>query len=284
MVSLCANINAGERRIEMADIYDVIMSRKSVRTFDGKGITPEDRESIEKYIDSISNPFDIPVKFVLLDAEEFGLSSPVIGGEKLYVTGIVDKVPLSEAAFGYSFEKLVLYAWSLGIGTTWIGGTMKRENFEKVAGLKEGERMPCISPLGYPGRRSIRETLMRKGVKADDRKPVEAFFFDKRMFPAAIGSEGLRRALELVRWAPSAVNKQPWRIIQDEGSFHFYEAKDKGYVSEEVGDMQKIDIGIALCHFMIGLGEEGMAHGFAVQDPGLVVPENMEYIATVTLQ
>lgn len=28
---------------------------------------------------------------------------------------------------GYSFEKLVLFAWSLGIGTVWIGGTMKRE-------------------------------------------------------------------------------------------------------------------------------------------------------------
>ena len=271
---------------EMANIYDVIMSRKSVRTFDGKGITPEDRESIEKYIDSISNPFDIPVKFVLLDADEFGLSSPVLSGEKLYVTGIVDKVPLSDAAFGYSFEKLVLYAWSLGIGTTWIGGTMKRENFEKAAGLREGERMPCISPLGYPGKRSIKETLMRKGVKADDRKPVEAFFLGADLKPAEIGSNGLRRALELVRWAPSAVNKQPWRIIRDineDGKFHFYEAKDKGYVSEEVGDMQKIDIGIALCHFMIGLGEEGMAPGFAIRDPGYEVPENMEYIATVTL-
>ncbi|MBQ5316871.1 MAG: hypothetical protein J6I96_04885 [Oscillospiraceae bacterium] len=34
------------------------------------------------------------------------------------------KVPKAEhcaEAFGYSFEKMVLYAWPLGIGTTWIG-------------------------------------------------------------------------------------------------------------------------------------------------------------------
>jgi nitroreductase len=74
----------------------------------------------------------------------------VITGEKLYVAGKVEKGPYADVAFGYSFERLVLYAWSLGIGTTWIGGTMKRELFEKAAGLSDGEMMPCVSPLGYP--------------------------------------------------------------------------------------------------------------------------------------
>lgn len=268
----------------MAGIYDVIMSRKSVRTFDGRDVTPEDRYRILKYVDSISNPFHIPVRFVLLEAEENGLNSPVLSGEKLYVSGIVGKVPNGEVAFGYSFEKLVLFAWSLGIGTTWIGGTMNRDAFEKAAGLQEGERMPCISPLGYPAeKRSIKESLMRKGVRADSRKAVSEFFLGPDMKPAQIGSESIRRALELVRWAPSAVNKQPWRIIFADGMYHFYECKDKGYVSEEVGDMQKIDIGIALCHFMIGLGEEGLAPACAVKDPGFSVPANMEYIATVSI-
>ena len=49
----------------------------------------------------------------------------MLSGEKLYVAGIVDKVPYSDVAFGYSMEQLVLYAWSLGIGTVWIGGTVK---------------------------------------------------------------------------------------------------------------------------------------------------------------
>ena len=60
---------------------------------DGRKLTDEDRDKVEKYAAAISNPFSVPVKFVFLDAEENGLSSPVLAGEKLYVAGLVDKVP-----------------------------------------------------------------------------------------------------------------------------------------------------------------------------------------------
>ncbi len=102
----------------MTDLLNIIRGRKSVRSFDGTPVTAEDREKLEKYIQTIDNPFGVPVRFVLLDAKELGLSSPVISGESLYVAGIVANAPGAEAAFGYAFEKLVLYAWSLGIGTT----------------------------------------------------------------------------------------------------------------------------------------------------------------------
>lgn len=117
----------------MATLKDIIKGRRSVRTFDGKPVSQDDRTKLLEFIGTISNPFGIPVKFVLLDAEDCGLSSPVISGEKLYVAGKVEKVPYADVAFGYSFERLVLYAWSLGIGTTWIGGTMERELFEKAS-------------------------------------------------------------------------------------------------------------------------------------------------------
>ena len=110
----------------MSELLKTIKGRKSVRTFDGRPVSAEDREKLEQYIRTIANPFGVPVRFVLLDAGEHGLSSPVLSGETLYVAGMVDRVPCADVAFGYAFEKLVLYAWSLGIGTTWIGGTMKR--------------------------------------------------------------------------------------------------------------------------------------------------------------
>ena len=119
---------------------EVIRTRRSVRTFDGRNLVPEDLEKLQAFIGTIANPYGIPVEFVLLDAEEHGLSSPVLAGETLYVAAKIGKVPHAEEAFGFSFEKLLLYAWSLGIGTTWIGGTMKRELFEKAhkAGKKIG--------------------------------------------------------------------------------------------------------------------------------------------------
>ena len=269
----------------MATLKDIVKGRRSVRTFDGRPLSPEDREKLTEYISSISNPFDIPVEFVMLDAGEYGLSSPVITGEKLYVAGKVAKIPCSDAAFGYSFEQLVLFAWSLGIGTTWIGGTMKRDLFEKAAGLKAGEMMPCVSPLGYPAeRKSIREAMMRKGVGADKRMPVEKLFFDgsfDRPLPVAV-QKNIADLIELVRWAPSAVNKQPWRVVREtDRLYHFYEKKDKGYVGDATGDLQKIDVGIALCHFVMGLEEQGKRAAVEVRNPGIAMPQDVEYIASV---
>ena len=268
----------------MTELLKTIMGRKSVRTFDGKPVSAEDRERLEQYISSIRNPFDIPVRFVLLDAKEHGLSSPVLTGETLFVAGKVDKGPYADVAFGYSFEKLVLYAWSLGIGTTWIGGTMKRELFEQAAGLSEGEMMPCVSPLGYPAKKhSIREAMMRKGVGADTRLPWEKLFFD-RTWDTALPSEkqaAYADLIEMVRWAPSAVNKQPWRIIVSDQDWHFYEQRDKGFTNEKTGDLQKIDVGIALCHFVLGLEEKGVQPEISIADPGIAVPDGAEYIATV---
>ena len=268
----------------MPSLLEIIKSRRSVRTFDGNPLRQDEKNRLEEYISGISNPFGIPVDFVLLDAEEHGLSSPVIAGEKLYVAGKVKKVPYSDVAFGYSFEQLVLYAWSLGIGTTWIGGTMKREFFEKAARKKDGEIMPCVSPLGYPAKKkSVRETLMRKGVGADDRMAAEQLFFEGAWGRPVSDKEkeSMGELVEMVRWAPSAVNKQPWRVITADGQYHFYEKKDKGYVNVSTGDLQKIDVGIALCHFVMGMEEINVKPEIIVSNPGIDIPDAAEYIATV---
>ena len=271
----------------MTELLKKIIGRKSVRTFDGNPVRPEDRERLSQYVGTITNPFSIPVRFVFLDAGENHLSSPVLSGETLYVAGIVPKVPYADVAFGYAFEKLVLYAWSLGIGTTWIGGTMKRELFEQAAKLSEGEMMPCISPLGYPAKKhSIKESLMRKGVGADSRMPAEKLFFDGAWdTPLPPEKQApVKDLIEMVRWAPTAVNKQPWRIIVADQGFHFYEKRDRGYIGEKTGDLQKIDVGIALCHFAMGLEEQGIKPDIVIADPELPVPDGMEYIATIRNQ
>ncbi len=270
----------------MSALSELIRTRRSVRTFDGRNLTAEDLEKLQQYAEKITNPFGIPVELVFLDAETNGLASPVITGEKLYVAGKVEKKPYADVAFGYSFEKFVLYAWSLGIGTTWIAGTMKREVFEAAAGIGAGERMPCISPLGYPAKKkSVKESLMRRGVGADSRMPAEKLFFDGGFEQplAEAKMEELADLFEMVRLAPSAVNKQPWRIVCADGRYHFYEKQDKGYVNDAAGDLQKIDVGIALCHFMMGLKERGIRASVSVVDPGIETAENIVYIATVAV-
>ena len=262
----------------MTDIPELIRTRRSVRTFDGRKITVADRDRLNAFARSVDNPYGIPVSIVLLDKDEYGLSSLVLDGETLYAAGKAPITEHSEEAFGYSFEQFVLKAWSLGIGTTWIAGTMNREHFETAAGRRNDERMYCITPLGYPAKKmSLRETLMRKGVKADKRKPQSELFFDGDFnTPLITGDKRINEALEAVRLAPSAVNLQPWRIVRTDNQYHFYVKHKKGYIGEDTGDLQKVDMGIALCHFMeITKGE------LIINDPGIQTEEDMEYISTV---
>lgn len=48
-------------------------------------------------------------------------------------------------------------------------------------------------------------------------------------------------------------------------------------------DMQKIDLGIALCHFEIGVREAGRSCEFLLSDPGVIAPDDTYYIATYRL-
>ncbi len=262
---------------------ELIRGRRSVRTFDGEVIREEHEWKLREFAGKVENPYDIPITWKLLDADVHGLSSPVIVGTDKFIAGKMHRVPHAEEAFGYTFEKIVLFAESLGVGTTWIAGTMDRAAFERAMKLEEGEVLPCVSPLGYPAKKmSLRESMMRKGVKADSRLPFETLFFDgsfdKPLTESSAGA--LADVLEAVRLAPSAVNKQPWRVVICGDKAHFYEKRSKGFAAKNGWDMQKIDMGIALCHFELAAQECGYGVSFELSDPALPITEDVQYIAS----
>ena len=95
--------------------------------------------------------------------------------------------------------------------------------FTSAMEIKEGELFPILSPLGYPAqKKSITERIMRKSTKADERLPWKELFF-KDNFETSLSMEEARNykfPLEMLRLAPSAVNKQPWRVVMDRKGFH----------------------------------------------------------------
>ena len=266
----------------MNNLAAMVRGRRSARTYDGRAITPQDLEKLCALMEKIENPYELPVAFKLLDARKQNLSCPVVVGTDLYVGAKLEIAPHLNEAIGYSFEMLVLHAQSLGIGTVWIGGTMNRAAFERAMVLEPNQVMPCVSPLGYPAQKmSLREIMMRKGTGADERIAFEKLFFD-RSFAVALTPEkagSLGHALEMVRLAPSAVNRQPWRIVLDEHAAHFYLLRAKGFGGGVI-DMQKIDMGIALCHFDLAAREAGLTPRLVEADPSLETPNGEEYIAS----
>ena len=271
----------------MNNIAELINKRRSVRTYDGRALDESIKEQLLSYANAIQNPFNIPVKFKFLDAKKDGLTCPVVSGTELYVGGKIENVLNASVAFGYSFEEFVLYAQSLGLGAVWLGGTMNRSAFEQAMELGENETMPCATPIGYTAKKmSIRETMMRKAIKADERLSFEELFYDGS-FDTPLTKEKageFAEPLETVRLAPSAVNKQPWRVVVADDAAHFYLKRSKGFSHEGKLDMQMIDMGIALCHFALTAKETGLSINFVQDDPKLISNDDVEYIASYKLQ
>lgn len=269
----------------MTDFEKIILNRRSVRTFEPKALPQDVLDGIENYAASLTNPWNIPCTFHLYDAKRFNLSSPVIVGAPYYLIGKCKNVPDFELAFGYTMQKITTFIEEIGLGTVFIGGTMKREPFEKAIDLQADEVMPCISPVGIPAKKmAIRETLMRQGVKADTRLPMGELFFEGSFkTPLAPQDEITQTALRLIRRAPSAVNKQPWRVLKDGSTYHFYEDKTLNSGAES-GDMQKIDLGIAIACFTMVLDQYNVPYDIGFQDPKIADTGNKLYCAYVHIR
>ncbi len=268
----------------MNNITKHIRNRRSVRTYDGRELDKNDIEKLTAFAQTIENPFKISVDFKFMNAKEYGLNCPVTVGTDLFVGGKIKHTENASVAFGYSFEMMVLYAQSVGIGTVWLGGTMNRSAFEQAMELDTDEIMPCASALGYPAKKmSLRESMMRKGVKADERLPFEELFFDGS-FDTSLSKEKAGKwveALEMVRLAPTAVNKLPWGVVVVDNAVHFYLKRSNGFGHDSRLDMQMIDIGIALCHFDLTAKENNLNISFEQNDPKLESDD--EYIASFRL-
>ncbi len=270
----------------MTKITEHIRNRRSVRNYDGRRLEDNIIEQLLSFGENLDNPFGIDVDIKFLDAKEHGLVCPMANGTDIFVGGKIKYVPMANVAFGYSFEKFILFAQSLGVGTVWLGGTMNRPAFEEAMNLAEDEIMPCASPLGYAAKKmSIKEIMMRKAIKADERMDFEELFFDggadKPLSRERAGQYA--DVLDMVRLAPSAVNKQPWRVIMLDNAFHFYLKRSKGFDHISKLDMQQVDMGIALCHFALAAKEKGISIQFLMEDPELAVDSGLEYIASYAL-
>ena len=85
--------------------------------------------------------------------------------------------------------------------------------------------------------------------------------------------------LEMVRLAPSASNKQPWRILLKDGNVHFFEYKTPKYSDAFAYDIQRIDMGIAAAHFNHSVKELGISGKFVWDvEPKVELPQYMEYV------
>ena len=246
------------------NIIESIKKRRSVRTYTGEPLDASTIEKITEYVNGLKPPFGVKCRVELLQTNTG--TEPVklgtygfIKGASTFIALVPEDGPLAEEGAAYMFEQVVLHCTALGLGTCWLGASFNKSTFEKQLNLKSGERLRIVSPLGYASeKRHISLFLLFGSSKSYQRKPFTAnFFYQHFDTPLTEESAGIyAQPLEMVRLAPSATNKQSWRIVMDNQTLHFYKSASHGFDS--------IDLGIALCHFEQSCHELKIAGHFVV--------------------
>lgn len=130
---------------------------------------------------------------------------------------------------GFMYQQLDLYAQSLGLGTCWVGLGSLTEAEPVPEGMKLAVMMAIGIPDGVPERTAA--DFKRKSMKELSDQP------DDRLEP--------------LRLAPSATNSQPWYVTHEGNTLHLWR-EELGQIKQRThGRMNKIDMGIGLCHLYV---------------------------------
>jgi len=276
----------------MQTLSDAIKKRVSCRTYSDKPIEENIRGKLESILNAVhEGPFGNKTKFKLISME--GISPAqwkkmgtygTIRGARNFVAGIIKSGRMAMQDYGYCMEIVILKVTALGLGTCWLGGTFQAGAFARSTGLKKDELMPAVTPLGYPAdEKSLTEKIMRRFAGSDQRKPwANIFFINDFSHTLPENSAGrYREALESLRLAPSASNKQPWRVLYDskDNVFHFFVERSRQYKMLGISHLQDIDLGIAMSHFEITARDQGRA-GIWQVDTNVPKEKSLEYTAS----
>ena len=256
---------------------EIIQSRTSWRTYSKEKLNQTDKAKLEELIKKeIETPFGAQPRFQIIDYESGEQQLGTYGFIKdaqHFIAGAVKKHAMSIEDYGYALEKIILQATELGLGTCWLGGTFTRQGFTEAMGLQEEEEMPAITPVGYMADRRGMEKIMRLAARSNNRKPWEQLSFKQNLKTPLSREDAGQYAtgLEMVRLAPSASNGQPWRVVLDEDSLHFY-------CNGKYDIYRRLDLGIAFCHFDLTMKELGVNGVWEI--PDRTQESNNVYVAT----
>lgn len=212
--------------------YEMIFKRKSFRKFsDTLKLSEDELCDIDEKVKNLAALVDnIDVKHRIVRREETTCKR----GEYclLIYSEIKDKFLLN---IGYMFEQLDLYLANKNIGVCWYGmgktQEPRYENLEFMIMMALGKGLP---------------SEFRRDYTKCKRKETQEIWN---------GVSGLETIAEVVKYAPSACNTQPWRVICKKNKLKIYRTTNVKSIipKDKVPFYNSIDMGIFLYFLELAL-------------------------------
>lgn len=228
------------------DLYPMIFKRKSFHTYVNKVFNTGDLHLSNEELSEIINVYhdlkplypDIKTQIVIKKADESGCKR----GNEYTIYFYSENKDNYLANIGYIGEQLDLYLTSKNIGTLWYGlGKQKGDyhglDFVIMMGIKK-----------------VNEDNFRKDMYKAKRKNLEDIW----------KLDEYKEIGDIVRFAPSACNSQPWEVRGNAKQLEIYRYRYPGRVSLMNQDnafyFNRIDIGIFICFLELVLDKNNIEY------------------------
>lgn len=240
------------------DLKNMITKRASVRKYTDRPVSEEIRSEILDFFRQATPLYpDIQVEAKIVDREQVRFYMPW-KTPQLMAFFSENKPGYLENA-GFLLQQVDLYLQSRGLGSCWLGmGKFRKSEVPQM----EGMEFVIFIAFGHPEGEYLRENLTQ---------------FKRKPMTEITDREDPR--LEPARLAPSATNSQPWYFTHEGETIHAF-CSEAGLLRHAMlGNMNRIDMGIALSHLYITNPQT-----FRFEHcPPATTPKGYRYTGTVTL-
>ena len=222
------------------ELYEMIFKRKSFHLFRNIGnehLKEEELQDIEKaFLGFKPLVEDIKVKIKIVKKES------ILRGQEYCILFYSEKKENYLQNIGYLGEQLDLYLVSKNIGSLWFG--IGKPDEQQLDGL-DYVIMIAIAKVDSPDK-------FRKDMYKSKRKELSEIWSGDKYLD--IG--------DIVRFAPSACNTQPWKVEATDKEIKVYRYRKEGkrgiMPRDKVIYYNQIDIGIFLCFIELCLEHNGI--------------------------
>jgi hypothetical protein len=210
------------KRKDDLDLFDLMRSRQSCRSFQTRRLTPADHNELMEYVRLHSEAptlGDAPIRFEYIAAPL--TVWPTVNATE-FLVAIAPKVynRLAVIDVGRSLQKIVMDATRMGLGTCWIGPGADHASIVTHLGDRynpEEDHIICVCAIGYKSR-YIPMFVRIFNAQMHRRLPLSSLFFADAHFKEPLDVDAypfnqFGRTYEICQWAPSSYNGQTTRCV-----------------------------------------------------------------------
>ncbi|TAH64650.1 MAG: hypothetical protein EWM47_12155 [Anaerolineaceae bacterium] len=253
------------------NMFDMIFSRKSIRSFYQETVDWEILGDILKFADSLpmlTKGIKVEFKLVSNIERNQGFNGPFAVKAPYYICLSSEKKDDYLLNAGYLMQQLSLYIETKGLGTCFLGAA------NPGWGLKNTMKFDYVIALAF-GKSKV--PLYRDAFLAKRSPEAELVVYKEEV------SSDVRKMLDAARLAPSSLNSQPWRFVAYKNRIHVFSTKSPWF-TKPIEKLKMIDIGIMLANMLIAAEElwvdVKLTKSDTVKSKSL---QNNEYVLTVLI-